>query len=302
MENLNFQITAEQAGERIDKVLADHLPEMSRVQIQKLIKEGAAFVNGKSAKPALRLDEGDTLEVTVPDLETVSEIQPENLPLEVIYEDAHLAAINKPAGLVVHPGVGNEEGTLVNALLARWPQVGTFGDRERAGIVHRLDKDTSGIILVALTEEAQTGLMAQFQDREVGKIYWGLVEGKPRTETGRIEAPIGRAPQQRKKMAVIKTGKAAVTEFRTLQSFEAHSLLEFKLETGRTHQIRVHAAYISCPIVGDTVYGFRKQKIKLSRLFLHAKAITFTHPITGQVISLETELPQKLQNVLNSLE
>lgn len=301
MDTQLFEMTAAEAGERLDKALSEKLPEFSRVQVQELIKTGMVQVNAKIPKASYRVEAGDRIEVSVPPREEQTGVEPEAIPLEVLYEDEHLIAINKPAGLVVHIGHGNESGTLVNALIARWPKIADVGDIRRAGIVHRLDKDTSGIILVAQTEQVQRKLMSQFQQRDVKKIYWTLVDGAPKTEVGRIEAPIGRDVQQRKMMAVTRSGREAITNYRTLEKFEQHTLLEVQIETGRTHQIRVHMAFLGSPVTGDTVYGYRKPSIKMGRFFLHAKTISFTHPMTGQAMTLDTDLPAELQAVLARL-
>lgn len=301
LETLTFEVSDEEADQRLDKVLTEKLDDYSRMQVQQLIKNGLVTVNEKERKASFKLELGDTVIAQIPPEEEEGEIEAQNIPLEVLYEDEYIAAINKPAGLVVHPGFGNTEGTMVNALLARWPQVRSVGHPERAGVVHRLDKETSGVILVALSAKAQYNLMRQFEERTIKKIYWTLVDRHPDTSVGRIHAPIGRDPQQRKKMAVIKNGREAITNFRILENYQEHTLVEINLETGRTHQIRVHMTFIGCPVVGDTIYGFRKPSIKIGRMFLHAKSITFRHPITDAEIAIETDLPPELQQVLDKL-
>lgn len=301
LETLTFHVRDDETEQRLDKVLTDRLKEYSRMQVQQLIKNGLVIVNDRERKPAYKLEAGDTITAQIPPEEEEGEVEPQDIPLTVLYEDDYIAAINKPAGLVVHPGFGNTENTLVNALLARWPQVRNVGHPERAGVVHRLDKDTSGVILVALTTKAQYNLMRQFEERTVKKIYWALVDRHPDTPVGRIHAPIGRDPQQRKKMAVIRSGREAITNFRVMERFQDHTLMEIHLETGRTHQIRVHMAFIGSPVVGDTVYGFRKPSVKIGRMFLHAKSITFRHPITDEERFIETELPSELQQALEKL-
>lgn len=289
-------------GERLDVVLAEMLADQSRNQIQEWIKAELVRVNDKRTKASYRLEADDHIEVDIPEPEVAAPPVPQTMDLDVLYEDEHLLVINKAAGLVVHPGSGHLDGTLVNALIARWPQIQAVGDDPtRAGIVHRLDKDTSGVILVALTDEARMNLMGQFQDRTVEKIYWALTERHPQTDTGEIIAPIGRDTKQRKRMAVVRSGKEAVTHFRILEYYQPYALVECKPETGRTHQIRVHLAFIHCPIVGDRVYGYRKQSMKLKRLFLHAKSIAFTHPVSGEPMLIDTALPEKLRNVLQHL-
>jgi 23S rRNA pseudouridine1911/1915/1917 synthase len=298
-----IRFTVFKAGDRLDKAVAEHLPMMSRTQAQTLIKDGLVLVDDAAVKAGIKLRGGEEVTITLPE-ETEAIIEPEAIPLDVVFEDDYLAVIDKPAGMVVHPGVGNETGTLVHALLARWSQIGAMNDPDnRNGIVHRLDKDTSGLILIAKTDEALQNLMAQFQERSVDKTYIALLERTPQTQTGVINAPIGRDPKQRKRMAVVRDGKEATTEFRvTDENFrDGQALVEFKLLTGRTHQIRVHAAFIGCPVVGDQVYGFRKQRIRMKRNFLHAAKLEFDHPATGERMRFESELPIGLQQILAKL-
>jgi len=304
MNAQELSFTVAQAGERLDKLVSAHLPEHSRSQIQALIKEGLVTVDGALVKAGIKLRGGETVRITLPETETETEPEPEVIPLDVVYEDDELAVIDKLAGMVVHPGPGNPNGTLVNAIIGRWPQIAEMDDPDgRNGIVHRLDKDTSGLILIAKNEVALVELMAQFQHRTVDKTYLALLERRPQTDTGRIEAPIGRDPKQRKRMAVQRDGKEAVTEFRVVDDEfrDGHALVEFYLHTGRTHQIRVHAAFIDCPIVGDRVYGFRKQRMRLKRNFLHAAKISFDHPITEERLEFESPLPVGLQEIMKKL-
>lgn len=299
---MEFQVEA--AGERLDKLIAAHLTTISRTQVQALIKEGHVTVNGSPVKAGVRLRGGEVVRVLIPHQPETPVIEPEAVELNVVYDDDAIAVIDKPAGMVVHQGVGSESGTLANALLARWPQIERLEmEASRRGIVHRLDKDTSGLMVIAKTQQALEHLAAQFQARRVEKVYTALLERKPKTATGRIEAPIARDPRQRKRMAVVRDGKPAVTEFALMDdNFQGdRALVEFRLLTGRTHQIRVHAAFIGCPVVGDTVYGFRKQRIKLKRNFLHAARLAFDHPVTGQRLSFESPLPAGLQNILEKL-
>ncbi len=304
---VTFTVNGPEADERLDKVVTDRLGTLSRVKVQQLIKDGLVTVNGRPGKASQRLERTQIVAVQVVDLaaDDNASVVPESLPLDVIYEDADLAAINKPAGMVVHPAVGHTRGTLVNAILARWPQVARVGGENRAGIVHRLDKDTSGVILIAKTEPARLYLMEQFAARRVRKRYLALVDGIPDTPTGEINAPLGRDPNQRKRMAVVRGGREAVTQYRVLQSFEDFSLLEIFPKTGRTHQIRVHLAFIGRPIVGDTVYGHRKQRLKLGRHFLHAESITLHRPgdpqQPEQLLTVCAPLPGELQTVLSTL-
>jgi 23S rRNA pseudouridine1911/1915/1917 synthase len=306
-----FTVPEQAHGERLDKFLTDQLAAhgiaLSRVRVQQLIKEGAVRLNGKPEKPAYRLAQGDKLDVQLtpeliaPDLNRA--LQPEPLPLRILYRDADIAAIDKPAGMVVHPAAGNAHGTLVNALLAHFPQVASVGGENRAGIVHRLDKETSGVILVALSEAARLHLMAQFAARSVHKRYLALVDGAPSTLSGIINAPIGRDPAQRKRMAILpanRGGREAISQFQVLERFAQHTLLEVLPQTGRTHQIRVHLAFIGCPIVGDAVYGRRKPTLKLGRHFLHAESILFRN-LAGEQVRVQAPLPPELARTLAAL-
>jgi 23S rRNA pseudouridine1911/1915/1917 synthase len=293
------EFRAQKGGDRLDKLIVARVGErLSRAQIQGLIKAGAVTVDGAAVKAGQKLKGGELIHVHLPDPTPDETVMPEALPLNVIYEDSSLAVIDKPAGLVVHPGAGNRSGTLVNALLARYPKLADMPyDASRRGIVHRLDKDTSGLLVVALRSVALRRLMAQFQARTVEKVYFALVERIPRTSTGRIEAPIGRDPHRRTRMMVSRDGLAAVSEFTVVETFKSgRALLRVRLLTGRTHQIRVHLAFIDCPIVGDRVYGFRKPG--LSRQFLHAAQLCFDHPRTGERLCFESPLPNDLDAAL----
>lgn len=304
-EAQTIEFTVEKPGERLDKLIVAQVGEsLSRARVQALIKDGQVTVNGAQVKAGVKLRGGERICVTIPPREDTGQVVPEAIALDVLYEDADLAVINKPAGMTVHPGVGNETGTLVSALLARWPEIGQMDIVEkRAGIVHRLDKDTSGLIVIAKNDVSRRRLMAQFQSRTVEKTYIALLERAPQTRTGRIEAPIGRDPNQRKRMAVQRGGKPAITEYEVIadQFSGERALVRLRLLTGRTHQIRVHMAFIGCPIVGDAVYGFRKQRIKLKRHFLHAAELQFDHPTTGERLRFEAPLPPGLQNILEKL-
>jgi len=295
------EFSAEEIGERLDRALAARLEGISRSQVQALIRNELVTVNGRPVKASYRIEGGEVIRVKIPLLEREQGPGPESIPLDILYEDEHVAAINKPAGMVVHPAYGHTTGTLVNAVLARWPQLAEFGEPERAGIVHRLDKDTSGVILVAKTAEAQDSLRAQFKARAVVKRYLALVEGTLNTPDGLIDAPIGRDPAQRKRMAVVRDGREAVTEYHVLDTYADFSLLEVLPHTGRTHQIRVHLAFVGHPVVGDTVYGRRKPSIKLKRCFLHAASLTFARPDSGELITVEAPLPVALREILDKL-
>lgn len=306
MSEQQLEFTVEVAGERLDKLVVDKVgASLSRAQVQALIKDGKVTVNGAAVKSGVKLKGGEQVQVVIPHRDEAKEVVPESIPLTLLYEDDHLAVIDKPAGMTVHPGVGNETGTLLSAMLSRWPEIVAMNIVEkRAGIVHRLDKDTSGLIVIARNDATRLKLQAQFQARTVDKIYLALVEKRPPTETGRIEAPIARDPKQRKRMAVVRGGKRAITEYQVIDhEFNGdQALLRVTLLTGRTHQIRVHMAFIGCPIVGDSVYGYRTQRVRLKRQFLHAAELAFDHPVTGERLRFESPLPAGLQDILQKLK
>ncbi len=289
-----------QAGERIDKLIAAQFDELSRSAVQRLIKEGLITVNGSPVKASYRLEAGDLVQVRVP-LPQPADIRPEAIPLAVLHEDDTLIVVDKPAGMVTHPAYGHTSGTLVNALLAHCPTLAHMDDPERAGIVHRLDKDTSGVIVVAKTEASRQALQAQFKARKVQKTYLALVEGHPQPERGIVEAAIGRDPNNRKRMTVLRRGRQAITAYHVLELFDRHSLLQVEPKTGRTHQIRVHMAFLRHPVVGDRVYGYRKQRVPLKRHFLHAQHIRFLHPQSGQAVEFHADLPVELTELLAHL-
>lgn len=295
---IKFQV--ENQEERIDKLLTDHLPDVSRSAVQKLIREGRVTVNGEQVKSNYRTSDGDWIVADIPPEET-PDLQPEPIPLDIVYEDDSLLVINKPAGMVVHPAFGHDSGTLVNAVLSYVPNIEDDDQPERPGIVHRLDMETSGLIVVAKRGEVRQGLQDAFRERQVKKTYLALVEGQMAAGHGVINAAMGRDPRRRKRMAVVAGGRPASTEYRVQERFERHTYLEVEPYTGRTHQIRVHLAYIGHPVVGDTVYGYRKQRVRLNRHFLHASRLVFTHPHTSQVMELTAPLPDELQELLDQL-
>lgn len=307
MSGQRVELALDAAGERLDRALAAAMPDISRAQWQRLIKEGQVTVAGEPVKASLRLEGSERVVAVIPEAEE-TELVAEAIPLDVRYEDDDILLINKLAGMVVHPAVGHERGTLVNAVLAYCPNLEGVGGEKRPGIVHRLDKDTSGLILVAKNDRALRHLQAQFKARTVDKVYAALVEGQIQPPAALIDAPIGRDPRQRKKMSVILTrtgsvrARPAQTRYRALTIYDDYSLLECELHTGRTHQIRVHLAYIGYPIVGDTVYGRRKQRIPLKRHFLHAAELTFRRPSDNEQLTFRTELPAELQAILDQLE
>jgi len=302
--------TAATVGERLDKLIAAALPELSRTQVQRLITTGRVSVDGRlMARANQRLERAGLVSVQLPAAPPASHAA-EAIPLSIVYEDADLLIIDKPAGMVVHPAAGHASGTLVNAVLGHDPELEGVGDEQRPGIVHRLDKDTSGLIVVAKNDAAHRALQQQFHDREVDKRYLALVDGLPPTDAGRIEAAIGRDPRDRKRMAIVplRQGRAAVTEYAGLEKFHAggsaaptHALLECRLLTGRTHQIRLHLAYLQCPIVGDTVYGRRQPSLPVSRQWLHAARLTLTLPSSGERRTFTAALPLELEQTLENL-
>jgi 23S rRNA pseudouridine1911/1915/1917 synthase len=295
-----ISFTADEEGERLDRVVAARVPDLSRSQVQRLIKDGAVTVNGRPSKPSYRVEVGDEIAVEIP-AELPERVKPENIPLDIIYEDAALLVVNKPAGMVVHPALGHASGTLVNAVLAHCPQAAEVGGPERAGIVHRLDKDTSGLILVAKDETTRAALQHQFKRRQVTKTYLALVEGQVQPREGVVEAPVGRNKRQRKQMAVVRSGREARTTYRAVEYFSDHTLLEVHPHTGRTHQVRVHLAWLGYPVVGDAVYGHRRQRLLQGRHFLHAARLRFTHPTTGEEVAFEAPLSSELAGVLKQL-
>ena len=299
MDERLFVVEASQA--RLDRFLADRLPDHSRAEVQRWIKSGLASVNDRPARPGMALKPGDVVLLTIPEpLQT--ELLPEDIPLVVLYEDEDVIAIDKPAGMVVHPAVGHSSGTLVNAILWHFPDIEGVGEGGRPGIVHRLDKDTSGIILVAKNSRAHRHLQAQFKDRTIEKTYLALVHGHVSPERGIIDAPIGRHPRHRKRMAVAPAdkGREARTEYEIIAFYDANTLVAAHPLTGRTHQIRVHFASIGHPVVGDTVYG-RRDAYRLGRFFLHAHRIRFHRPSDDELVELESPLPPELQALLDEL-
>ena len=287
------------SGGRVDRVASD-LSGLSRSRVQRLITDGHLTVGGVTLKARSVVRAGDALDLFVPSAEPAG-IEPEAIPLEVLYEDVDVLVVNKPAGLVVHPSPGHWSGTMVNALLARDTDYGGIAGIARPGIVHRLDRDTSGLIMVAKTDTAQAGLMAQLKARRVKKTYLALVHGNVEAAAGRIEAPIGRDPRQRTRMAVVPDGRPSVTGYRVRERFRGWTLLEVDLITGRTHQIRVHLAALGHAVAGDPVYGTgtsRRGPDGLERLFLHAWRIVFASPGTGELVRVEAPLPEARDLVL----
>ena len=303
-ETSTLRIGAGEAGQRLDRYLVSQSGDVSRTSVQQLIVDGAVLVNGRPSKPGYALRTGDEVQILASKpKDQASTARPQPIPLDVAYEDQDVLIINKAAGMVVHPAPGHHEDTLVNALLAHYPDLQKDVENQRPGIVHRLDKDTSGLIIVARNAAAQAALLGQMKRHEIVKRYLALVEGVVALDRGSIDAPIGRNPRHRQQMAITATGsREARTHFRVLERFAHHTLLLLELETGRTHQIRVHLKAIGHPIVGDPVYGSGStmRGVTLKRQFLHAYQLKFTHPSTGAVITVEAPLPDDLQAVLNA--
>lgn len=299
---LRFQFDRE-TPERLDKFLVEQLQEFSRSRIQGLIIDGFVDVNGRAAKKAGQtLEHGFDVTVRIPP-PTPTNLIAEDIPLDILFENEELLVINKPAGMVVHPAAGHSSGTLVNAVLGYDPEMEGIGGEERPGVVHRLDKETSGLILLARNERAHRWLQDQFRLRTVEKTYLALVDGKPPTPSGRVEAYIGRDPSHRKKMAIVSEsrGREAISEYKTVESFDKHTLLEFHPLTGRTHQIRLHCAFLGCPIVGDQIYGRKKSTVDIDRHFLHAFRLKIILPNEMQSKFFEAPLPSELEQVLATL-
>jgi 23S rRNA pseudouridine1911/1915/1917 synthase len=314
-ESLNLQISAEDAGKRLDLFLSEKIEGWSRSRLQKLIDDEDILVNGKKAKSSYKLNESDEIEVELTEAPT-DNFEPESIPLEIVYEDEYLAVINKPAGMIVHPGAGVKSGTLANAIAYHFnfkndEQVSS-GENYRIGIVHRLDKDTSGLILVAKNDRTHETLAKQFRDREVYKSYVALVHGAVRGKKGKIDQPIGRDLYNRIKMAITKTGRNAISLWKVRRNYEKFTLLEVEIKTGRTHQIRVHLGFLNHPIVGDEIYNegrdntvndieVRRAISDLNRFFLHAEKLSFKHPVSKEKMDFTLPLPRELTDLLKLL-
>ncbi len=296
MEEIRFTYTQNDFL-RIDKFLATELSDFTRSQLQMMIEEEQVLVNDKVVKSNYKLKINDEIVVYIKEPE-LTDIEPQDIPLDILYEDSDIIVINKKSGMVVHPAVGNYKDTLVNALLFHCKDLSGINGKIRAGIVHRIDKDTSGLLVACKNDLSHKNLSQQFMDHQVNKIYYCLVNGVIPHNVGLIDAPIGRDPQSRQQMAVVENGKEARTHFKVLERFEKNTLVEVKLETGRTHQIRVHMKYIGYPLVGDPIYGVRKV-VGDNGQFLHAKKLEFYHPRTNKFMSFETPLPEDFEQLLN---
>ena len=293
-----MEIRIETGGVRLDKALAD-LTELSRSLANEQIKAGEVLVNGQAKKAKYIVQAGDVVTYQVPEPEVVEYVA-EDLPLEIVYQDTDVAVVNKPQGMVVHPSAGHTSGTLVNALMYHIKDLSGINGVLRPGIVHRIDKDTSGLLMIAKNDDAHVALAQELKDKKSLRKYWAIVHGNLPNDRGVIEAPIGRSDKDRKKQAVTAKGKPAVTRFQVLERFGDYTLVELQLETGRTHQIRVHMAYIGHPVAGDEVYGPRKT-LKGHGQFLHARTLGFTHPKTGETLEFTAEAPAIFQETLEEL-
>lgn len=297
-----IKLISEENGVRIDAWISSRLEDYSRSYIQKLLNDGLVLVNGSLVKSNYKVKLNDAITVQIPEPEKL-DIIPESIDIPVLYEDEHVLVVNKPKGMVVHPAAGNYSGTLVNALMDYCgDSLSSINGVIRPGIVHRIDKDTSGVLVVAKSNEAHEKLSLKLKDHDINRVYVALVHGIIREDSGKIDAPIGRHPVDRKKMAVnTKNGRRAVTHFKVLERFKTATFVEVRLETGRTHQIRVHMSYIGYPIIGDEVYGKKKDKYDIGGQALHAKLLGFVHPVTNQYMEFEAELPEYFKKLLEEL-
>jgi len=296
-----YIVKTDEAGKRIDAYISNVETEISRTAVQRLIEEGNILVNGNKTKASYKVQEKDLIEIQEVKPKEI-ELKAQDIPVEIIYEDNDIIVVNKPKGLVVHPAVGNLDGTLVNAIMAICKEsLSGIGGEIRPGIVHRLDKDTSGVLIIAKNDAAHISLSEQIKNHEVEKTYIALVRGIVKENEATINMPIGRSPKDRKKMAVDKKGKNAITHFKVVKRFEKYTLLEIKIETGRTHQIRVHLSHIGYPVVGDYTYSNGKNDFNVEGQMLHAKKIKFKHPKSEKTMELEANLPEYFQAILNKL-
>ena len=300
MENVEKIVKLEEVGTRLDKYLANALPDLTRTRLQQLIKEGYVLVNSKQEKSSYKIQNEDLIEIELPEDKDL-EIKPENIDLDIVYEDHDVIVVNKPSGMIVHPSVGIVSGTLVNALLYHCDDLSGINGVVRPGIVHRIDKETSGLLVVAKNDKAHQALSEQLKEHSMERRYIALVHGEIPHEYGTIDAPIGRDQKDRQKMAVTDhQSKSARTHFKVIERFKNMTLIECQLETGRTHQIRVHMAFIKHPVYGDPKYGYRKDDCSFGQ-YLHAKTLGFVHPTTGEMMSFESPLPEEFELKLKEL-
>lgn len=301
MEEFVFEIDEQQVGKRLDAFLTEKIEGQSRSYIQKLIEQNTIMVNNRESKSNYKLRLNDRIQVEIPEPIPLA-VEAEEIDLNILYEDEDVIVINKPQGMVVHPAHGNYTGTIVNALLGHCDNLSGINGVMRPGIVHRIDKDTSGVIVIAKNNEAHVSLSEQLKEHSITRCYNALVEGRVKSDAGTVETLIGRNPKDRKEMAVVtRNGKKAVTHYKVLEFFEHNTLLEARLETGRTHQIRVHMAHIGHPIVGDPVYGYKKQRFQTNGQLLHARILGFIHPRTGAYMEFEAPLPDYFEEILKKI-
>lgn len=297
-----FVVEIEQVGKRLDLFVISVIKDLSRMNAKRLIEDGNVQVNSKNSKVSYKVQNGDIIEIHIPEAKQL-DLKAQEIPIEVVYEDSDIIVVNKPKGLVVHPANGNWDGTLVNAIMAICKDsLSGIGGEVRPGIVHRLDKDTSGLLIIAKNDKAHINMSNEIKNREVKKVYIALVRGIVAENEATINMPIGRSNKDRKKMAVVKNGKEAITHFKVIKRFDKYTLLEVKIDTGRTHQIRVHLSEIGHPVVGDEIYSNGKNEFGVHGQLLHAKSLDFKHPITGKYMHLEAELPEEFKNILKKLE
>lgn len=300
MEHFCIKVEDLDAGKRLDVFLSRNFNTMSRSHVQNIIDTGNVDVNGKAVKSSYKLKAYDVIDITIPKPKEL-DIKPENIELDIMYEDSDVIVVNKPQGMVVHPASGVYNGTLVNALLYHCKDLSGINGVTRPGIVHRIDKDTSGILVVAKNDIAHVKLSEQLKNHSMNRIYEALVEGVIKDDNGTIDKPLGRHPVERIKISIVKNGKRAVTHYKVLQRFHGYTYIECKLETGRTHQIRVHMASIGHPLVGDPVYGYKKQKFSTKGQLLHAKKLGFIHPTTGKYMEFEAPMPEEFACILDKV-
>lgn len=301
MEKTLIKVDEQDEGLRIDKYLSNIFKDKSRSFIQGLIEKENVKVNSKSLKSNYKLKKADEIEIMIPEPEILS-VEAENIPIDIVYEDEDVIVVNKAQGMVVHPAPGNYNGTLVNALLYHCKDLSSINGVIRPGIVHRIDKDTSGILVIAKNDDAHNKLSEQLKDHSMKREYYALIEGRLKNNDGTIDKPLGRCKKDRLKIGIIEDGKRAVTHYEVVERYNGYTLVKCVLETGRTHQIRVHMASIGFPLVGDPLYGFKRQKFKLDGQVLHARTLGFIHPRTGEYMEFTSELPQYFCDLINKLK
>lgn len=300
MEKTLLTVDEKDEGVRIDKYLSNVFEDKSRSFIQGLIEKENVKVNNKVPKSNYKLKKSDEIEIFIPEPEILS-VEAENIPIDIIYEDEDVIVVNKPQNMVVHPAPGNYNGTLVNALLYHCKDLSSINGIIRPGIVHRIDKDTSGVLVIAKNDESHNKLSEQLKDHSMKREYYALIEGRLKNDSGTIDKPLARSKKDRLKIGISEDGKRAVTHYEVLERYNGYTLIKCVLETGRTHQIRVHMASIGFPLVGDPLYGFKRQKFKLQGQVLHAKTLGFIHPSTGEYMEFTSELPQYFSELINKL-